>query len=86
VDGLRGRRYDRAGLIRAHESRVRRHQLVVSRGQEVGTITTKTGAVQKQKFTYSDYRQSTGVIVGLNQTVIVAYDLSANAPTDDGFG
>jgi hypothetical protein len=55
-------------------------------GQEVGTITTKTGAVQKQKFTYSDYRQSTGVIVGLNQTVIVAYDLSANAPTDDGFG
>jgi hypothetical protein len=55
-------------------------------GQEEGTITTKTGAVKKQKFTFSDYRQATGVTVGLNQTVIVAYELSANAPTDDGFG
>lgn len=55
-------------------------------GQEEGMITTKTGAVKRQKFTYSDYRQATGVTVGLNQTVIVAYELSANAPTDDGFG
>jgi hypothetical protein len=54
--------------------------------EEVGTITTKTGAVKKQKFTYSDYQQQTGVIVGLNQTVVIAYELSANAPTDDGFG
>jgi hypothetical protein len=54
--------------------------------QEVGTITTKTGAVKKQKFTYSDYQQATGVTVGLGETVIVAYELSANAPTDDGFG
>ena len=49
-------------------------------------ITTKTGAVKRQKFTYSDYRQATGVTVGLNQTVIVAYELSANAPTDDVLG
>ena len=55
-------------------------------GQEVGTITDKNGVVKKQKFTYSDYWQATGVTVGLNQTVIVAYELSANAPTDDGFG
>ena len=55
-------------------------------GQMEGTITTKTGAVQKQKFTYSDYQQATGYTVGLNETVIVAYELSANAPTDDGFG
>ena len=55
-------------------------------GQETGTITDKNGVVKKQKFTYSDYRQATGVTVGLNQTVIVAYELSANAPTDDGFG
>lgn len=55
-------------------------------GQEIGTITDKNGVVKKQKFSYSDYRQATGVVVGLNQTVIVAYELSANAPTDDGFG
>ena len=55
-------------------------------GQEEAMITTKNGTVKKQKFTYSDYRQATGVTVGLNQTVIVAYELSANAPTDDGFG
>jgi len=55
-------------------------------GEEVGTITDKNGVVKKQKFTYSDYRQATGVTVGLNQTVIVAYELSANGPTDDGFG
>ena len=55
-------------------------------GQEVGTITTKTGAVQKQKFTYSDYLQATGYTVALGETVILTYELSANAPTDDGFG
>ena len=50
------------------------------------TITTKTGAVKKQKFVYSDYQQATGVTVGLDETVIIAFDLSANAATDDGFG
>ena len=59
---------------------------MVASGSRVGTITDKNGVVKKQKFTYSDYRQATGVTVGLNQTVIVAYELSANAPTDDGFG
>jgi hypothetical protein len=54
--------------------------------QTVGTITDKNGVVKKQKFTYSDWQQATGVTVGLGETVIVAYELSANAPTDDGFG
>jgi len=55
-------------------------------GQDEALITDRNGVTKKQKFTYSDYRQATGVTVGLNQTVIVAYELSANAPTDDGFG
>ena len=55
-------------------------------GETVGTITDKNGQTKKQKFVFSDYRQATGVTVGLNQTVIVAFELSANAPTDDGFG
>ena len=55
-------------------------------GETVGTITDKNGVVKKQKFVFSDYLQSTGVTVGVDETVIVAYDLSANAPTDDGFG
>jgi hypothetical protein len=57
-----------------------------AQGQTEGTITDKWGAVKKQKFVYSDYQQATSVTVGLNETVIVAYELSANAPTDDGFG
>jgi hypothetical protein len=55
-------------------------------GETVGTITDKNGQTKKQKFVFSDYRQATGVTVGLDQTVIVAFELSANAPTDDGFG
>ena len=55
-------------------------------GEMTADITTKTGVVKRQKFTYSDYQQATGVTVGLGQTVVIVYELSANAPTDDGFG
>lgn len=55
-------------------------------GETIGTITDKNGQTKKQKFVYSDWQQATGVTVGLGETVVVAYELSANAPTDDGFG
>jgi len=55
-------------------------------GQTVGSVTNKAGDTKTQKFTYSDYQQATGVTVGDGVTVIVVYELSANAPTDDGFG
>ena len=54
--------------------------------QALSSATPARGRKRVKRSTYSDYRQATGVTVGLNQTVIVAYELSANAPTDDGFG
>jgi hypothetical protein len=34
---------------------------------------------------YSDYRVPTGVVLGAGQSVTIAYTLTANVKTDDGF-
>ena len=58
----------------------------VGTGSMVGTVTGANGKPKTQKYYYADWLVNTGYTVALNQTVRVAYELSADVATDDGFG
>jgi hypothetical protein len=55
-------------------------------GSSTGTITNKQGVARPQKFYYSDWNQTTGLILFDGETVHVNWELSADGITDDGFG